>query len=172
MFSVPFNPRRVAREMSAVFTYGSLMFEPVWSMVVSTPGRAPMPATINGYQRFCVRGETYPAIVAVADGQVSGMLYVDVTDEQLATLDAFEGSDYQRIEVAAGLTAPSTEQKTQPAAVPPAASVVPTDVRAWVYLFLNEPALDTRMWDPVRFESRDMAGFMRTYRPTGNRLKP
>lgn len=82
-----------------VFTYGSLMFAPVWQAVVS--GRYDSaPALLAGYQRFAVSGEEYPAMKP--DGEntvVSGVVYFDVSPEDVARLDAFEGEYYLRTTV-------------------------------------------------------------------------
>jgi gamma-glutamylcyclotransferase (GGCT)/AIG2-like uncharacterized protein YtfP len=77
-----------------VFTYGSLMFEPVWRQVCF--GIYPKQvATLKGYARFCVKGETYPAVIAQPDAQVDGLLYLDVSVEDQERLNRFEGSEYR-----------------------------------------------------------------------------
>lgn len=80
--------------MAHIFTYGSLMFEEVWSSLVSAHyTRAP--ALLEGYARRCVKNEDYP-VVFEANESVQGVLYYDVEPYDVARLDAFEGEYYER----------------------------------------------------------------------------
>jgi len=80
--------------MAHIFTYGSLMFEEVWSRLVKgTYTRAP--ALLEGYTRRCVKNEEYP-VVFEANESVKGVLYYDVEPYDIARLDAFEGEYYER----------------------------------------------------------------------------
>lgn len=81
-----------------VFTYGSLMFAPVWEQVVTGRYRG-VAATLAGYRRFALLGETYPGMVREPSGSVSGVLYFDVSEADLAALDHFEGNEYERCSV-------------------------------------------------------------------------
>ncbi|WP_324100683.1 gamma-glutamylcyclotransferase family protein [Noviherbaspirillum sp.] len=78
-----------------VFTYGSLMFPEVWTRVVRGACRS-APARLDGFARFEIHGETYPGMVPMTGDSVSGVLYFDVADEDVAALDAFEGEEYRR----------------------------------------------------------------------------
>jgi gamma-glutamylcyclotransferase (GGCT)/AIG2-like uncharacterized protein YtfP len=78
-----------------IFTYGSLMFPQVWQHVVRGNYRSAK-ATVDGYARYEIVAETYPAMTAQADAMVSGILYFDVDEQDIAILDAFEGADYRR----------------------------------------------------------------------------
>lgn len=78
-----------------IFTYGSLMFRPVWESVVRGNYRS-TPASAFGYARYAVTGQTYPGMVQQANASVQGLLYRDVTAEDIAALDAFEGDAYRR----------------------------------------------------------------------------
>jgi len=80
--------------MAHIFTYGSLMFEEVWSRLVKgVYTRAP--ALLEGYTRRCVKNEEYP-VVFEANESVKGVLYYDVEPYDIARLDAFEGEYYER----------------------------------------------------------------------------
>lgn len=82
--------------MTHIFTYGSLMFEPVWSQVVRGSYQH-FQGTISGYIRLRIRNENYPALVpGPLTASVSGIVYLDIDAEDLARLDAFEGSIYLR----------------------------------------------------------------------------
>ncbi len=67
----------------------------------------PEPATLNGYKRVYVAGATYPGIIQDADSSIAGILARDVTAEEVARLDTFEGPDYEThnvsVEVASGV---------------------------------------------------------------------
>lgn len=83
--------------MAHIFTYGSLMFEPVWRKLV----KGNYPATkgvLSDYARRCVKEEDYPVIFK-ANEKVQGVVYYDVSDEDTKILDDFEGEFYERITV-------------------------------------------------------------------------
>jgi gamma-glutamylcyclotransferase (GGCT)/AIG2-like uncharacterized protein YtfP len=77
-----------------VFTYGSLMFAPVWLSVCSQ-AYPTVQATLQGYRRYSVLNETYPALVAENGARVVGLVYKDVSLEDCLKLNQFEGSEYQ-----------------------------------------------------------------------------
>ena len=123
-----------------VFTYGSLMFAPVWQRVVSGRYRSEA-ADLAGYRRLAIVDETYPGIVEIDAGSVAGTLYLDVNDADLQALDDFEGTDYQRRAV----------QVTTPAG---------TLATAQTYVFLAPQRLASHDWNPAAFP---LARFMATY---------
>lgn len=126
-----------------VFTYGSLMFDPVWRRVVA--GACPSePARLAGWARRRVRGETYPALVPQAGGRVEGVLYRQVAPDDLARLDAFEGDDYLRRDVT----------------VLTAAGPVTAQVYAWK---AGNARLLDEDWLPTRFLEEGMARFIERY---------
>jgi gamma-glutamylcyclotransferase (GGCT)/AIG2-like uncharacterized protein YtfP len=82
-----------------VFTYGSLMFPEVWSVVVGREFKTVV-GTASGYSIFRVRDAVFPGIVAAgAESTVSGLVYLDVDDESVARLDRFEDDFYDRLDV-------------------------------------------------------------------------
>jgi gamma-glutamylcyclotransferase (GGCT)/AIG2-like uncharacterized protein YtfP len=82
-----------------VFTYGSLMFPEVWSVVVGREFKT-IGGNVVGYSIFRVRDAVFPGIVAGAeDCTVSGLVYLDVDDKSMARLDRFEDDFYDRLEV-------------------------------------------------------------------------
>jgi gamma-glutamylcyclotransferase (GGCT)/AIG2-like uncharacterized protein YtfP len=78
-----------------VFTYGSLMFAPVWTRVVAGDYRS-IAGTLHGFARFAVADQDYPGMIAQPSGRVDGVLYLDVDAADVARLDHFEGDDYRR----------------------------------------------------------------------------
>ncbi len=80
-----------------IFTYGSLMFEEVWSRLISNTYDR-QPASLSGYACKVVSGQHYPAIYQDPKSTaISGVVYFDLHPSDVATLDRFEGDYYQRI---------------------------------------------------------------------------
>ncbi len=84
------------------FTYGSLMWADIMARVC---GRefASEPASLAGHRRHPVRGQDYPGLRPAPGGQVAGRLYRDVDAAAWARLDAFEGEEYERVDVVVAL---------------------------------------------------------------------
>ena len=135
--------------MPHVFTYGSLMFDSVWSKVVEG-SHDRFETILQGYERKGVRDEVYPVIVpSAAHSQVQGIVYLDVSLSDLARLDQFEGEYYYR----------KTEQ------------VITRDVAimcAEVYVLKEEhyAIISSSEWDPVHFSTTGIHFFMHTYMET------
>lgn len=128
---------------SHVFTYGSLMFDAVWSRVVA--GRyAALAARVDGLRRHAVRGETYPGAVRAPGASIEGRLYLDVDAADVLRLDAFEGPDYQRVVV-------------------PAVTADGATVDAGVYLYLPTDRLLDADWDVEGFARDGIVRFMRAF---------
>ncbi len=121
-----------------VFTYGSLMFAPVWQRVVRGRYRA-QTARLAGFARFAIAGETYPGMVEQAGAAVDGMLYRDVDERDLAALDAFEGEAYRRIAVRVVLDCGAA-------------------LEAQTYLYLLPQKLASSPWQPEAFEMERFIG--------------
>jgi len=82
--------------MFNVFTYGSLMFDAVWSRVAQGSYER-CEAILQGYERTGVRDEVFPVLVPSSPGsQVQGLVYLDVSEPDLVRLDEFEGDYYFR----------------------------------------------------------------------------
>ncbi|RJF97142.1 gamma-glutamylcyclotransferase family protein [Noviherbaspirillum saxi] len=126
--------------LTPVFTYGSLMFPEVWNRVVRGDYRS-LPATLPGHARFVLKNETYPGVIAQPGQSVAGLLYFDVSPQDVVALDAFEGDEYRR--VAVGVTLDSGET-----------------VEAQAYLYLLPQKLSDSPWLPEAFQ---MQRFIATY---------
>ena len=129
-----------------IFTYGSLMYAPVWQRVVtgSYDARA---GRIRGYARQRIHGELYPALLAAApESEVRGVLYLDVSPQDVEALDNFEGAgmDYRRIEVPVALEDGSV-------------------LNAATYLYLHPARVEEAPWDAERFEAEGLQRFLDTY---------
>lgn len=122
-----------------VFTYGSLMFPEVWSLVVVGTHRR-VEARLDDHARFAIGGEDYPGMVPAAGSQVAGVLHLDVDEADLERLDHFEGDDYRRASVDV-----FTEEGS---------------MRAETYLYLLHDRLSSSPWQPDAFA---MERFIVTY---------
>lgn len=103
-------------------------------------------ATLAGYRRGPVTGETYPGIVPSEKDVVEGVLYRDVSDAACAQLDAFEGAEYRRVAVQVCLADGRCES-------------------AWAYVFKPEFAdrLGAGEWDFEYFLQTGKSGFEKQY---------
>ena len=129
-----------------VFTYGSLMFAPVWSRVVAGAYRQ-VPARLDGFDRFAVVGELYPGAVPAAGGRLDGMLYLAVDDADVARLDDFEGAEYRRDSVTVVAADGSTHT-------------------AETYVYLPVDRLAPAAWVPDAFAlDRFLATYVRDHAP-------
>jgi gamma-glutamylcyclotransferase (GGCT)/AIG2-like uncharacterized protein YtfP len=81
-----------------LYTYGTLQVAAIIERIVGRP-LSGVPARLDGYARFRVRGRVYPAIVEAAGGEVSGVLYAGLEPAELDRLDFYEGDLYERREV-------------------------------------------------------------------------
>jgi gamma-glutamylcyclotransferase (GGCT)/AIG2-like uncharacterized protein YtfP len=84
--------------MDQLFAYGTLMCPDIFRTVAGISRRGE-PAMISGFQRYAVRGESYPAIVPAPGCEVSGVVYGRISRFAWSRLDRFEGSMYQRLAV-------------------------------------------------------------------------
>lgn len=115
-----------------LFTYGSLMFAPVWKRVVRGCYQS-RPARLHDFARFLVHGASYPGITAQAGARLDGLVYLDLAADDVARLDAFEGGEYARAQV----------------------SVLLEDGRslaAQTYVFLFPEKLSAAPWEAERFD--------------------
>jgi gamma-glutamylcyclotransferase (GGCT)/AIG2-like uncharacterized protein YtfP len=79
-----------------VFTYGTLMFPKVWEYVVQGQ-YASQKARIAGFERFAVIDQDFPAVVPAENNRhVSGVLYLNVSPEDMFRLDEYESHIYHR----------------------------------------------------------------------------
>jgi gamma-glutamylcyclotransferase (GGCT)/AIG2-like uncharacterized protein YtfP len=125
-----------------IFTYGSLMFDEVWRQVVNGRYRSEA-ATLHHHQRHALTGLSYPGVVAAPGAQVAGRLYLGVSAEDMARLDAFEGAEYRRdaLQVMLAGGAPAS---------------------AWTYIWLDPQRLSGRPWQSEAFGLHE---FLQTYPP-------
>lgn len=134
-----------------LFAYGTLMFPEVISAVV---GRSPagLAAEIVGYKNYCVKSRSFPGLLYVGEGTVTGVLYPGLSREEWRKLDAFEDGFYQLRAVA--VIAKGGEHKALAYIVPPE----------------NAEVLTQETWNPEAFRSdflaRYLTGTVRLYSST------
>lgn len=78
------------------------MFPQVWQRVVRGNYRSAN-AIVSNHARYEIHSEVYPAMIAQDGATVSGVVYFDVDEHDIAILDAFESTDYRRETVHATL---------------------------------------------------------------------
>lgn len=134
--------------MANIFTYGSLMFQPVWSRVVGGDYRV-MRGTVYGVRRKCVKGETYPCLIMTGSDhdRVDGLVYFDVGPDDCRRLDQFEGEYYYRALVMCELA----DKRV---------------VDAHTYLFRKEfeYLVENNNWDAGGFEAGGIYSFLKGYK--------
>lgn len=128
------------------FVYGSLMFDAVWDILISTRYRK-TEARLDGYARVRVRGEVYPGLVQAPGRSVNGILVNGVRSEDIAILDRFEGKYYKRVPVKV-----ATGQGDA--------------IRAETYLFNEQVAhlLTDSEWNVEEFALNGINAFLAEYR--------
>ena len=130
--------------MTHLFTYGSLMFEDVWNRLVRG-NYLSQKATLMGYARRSVKNDEYPVIFQ-ADEFVEGVVYYDINEEDMITLDAFEGEYYERKEV-------ELLVKNEP-------------VHACVYVLKEKyfDIIDPKPWSEAHFATEGIKRFLANYK--------
>lgn len=85
--------------MESLFVYGTLQDADVQQRII---GRlvAGSADTLDGYRKsqISIGGNFYPFAVADSTNSISGQV-LEVTADELVTMDAYEGDEYRRIQV-------------------------------------------------------------------------
>lgn len=152
-------PPAIFAAKPAIFTYGSLMFEPVWSRVVA--GRYTSAcARVSGFTRRKIRDVTYPAAIPHADSMIEGRVYWPSTSlaldpkaqaEDLAALDHFEDVDYERVQVEVELLEPLASWSAG------------ERIAAWIYVFREPSRVLDQPWDVQWFADTGIHEFIASY---------
>jgi gamma-glutamylcyclotransferase (GGCT)/AIG2-like uncharacterized protein YtfP len=118
-----------------VFTYGSLMFSPVWESVCVGRYKT-QKMLLRDFRRYCVQNESYPAVVPQLGASVEGIVYFDVSFEDQLKLNQFEGEEYvlrhHQID----------------------------DLDVVFYEFVALGRIEKRDWSPTEFELNQMPAFL------------
>ena len=133
-----------------IFTYGSLMFERVWSRVVVCVYER-LNVTMCGYKRRKLKERTYPAVIpGTRSDSIDGVLYLKVQPEDLLRLDRFEGNYYQKEKAECRI---------------PGGKIT----GAWVYVLKDRYSdlLEDAPWDPAWFAETEIRSFLKSYEGFG-----
>ncbi len=113
-----------------LFVYGALLFDDVFAAVTGAPARR-VPATLDGFARYRIRGATYPAMVREPGAHTEGAIYLGLDGEAMGALDRFEGEMYVREVVEVRLEDASLQS-----------------VETYVFLESLRDLLDAELWLP------------------------
>jgi gamma-glutamylcyclotransferase (GGCT)/AIG2-like uncharacterized protein YtfP len=118
-----------------VFTYGSLMFSPVWEKVCT--GRySTRKMVLKDFRRYCVQNESYPAVVQEIGSSVEGLVYMNVSPSDQLKLNQFEGEEYVL------------------------RHHYIKDVSIAFYEYVALGRIDKRDWSPIDFEQKGLPEFL------------
>ncbi len=127
-----------------LFAYGTLMWTEVLDAVVGCRLHGE-PAVVEGFRRLRLAGEHYPAVLPAPGGRVEGILYRGLSESDFRALDAFEGEEYDRIEIQLG------------------------EIAAWLYVLApawRHRAVDLP-WNPADLTPGQLAEFCSVYKGWG-----
>ena len=79
----------------SLFVYGTLGVNEVISALIDRRTSFCTAFALDHYRRL-LQGRIYPGMIPHKGRVTSGRLYVDLTDREIAILDRFEGSTYNR----------------------------------------------------------------------------
>jgi gamma-glutamylcyclotransferase (GGCT)/AIG2-like uncharacterized protein YtfP len=131
--------------MNRLFCYGTLQ---VPEVIKSVTGRTyqGQTATVRDYAIYKVKNAEYPGIIHSSDSEIEGILYADVSDEDLKVLDLFESDLYRRQLLGVVLADGST-------------------CKAWCYVIRdkNKSLLTTDTWRLEDFLDNGLESFMTGY---------
>ena len=145
-------PRGTVTNGTHLFTYGTLMFPEVMSVLIERELET-APAKLSGYSRQGITGKVYPGIVRRDGSSVDGVLYLSLDPVSLAILDAFEDSLYQREE----LVVESSGKR-----VTAIAYVVTTEAQGM---------LSGESWNPDIFVTQSLATYLARSAEIGKRIR-
>jgi len=129
-----------------IFTYGTLMFSPVWDTVVKANYRAAS-ATLKGYSRRKISNAIYPvAFESEPQDFIEGMVYYDVELADIKRLDEFEGAYYRRTTIRAQLK-----------------DHTPVEADAYIIRPRYQHLISAQEWNPHDFQQRCLSEFMSAY---------
>ena len=131
--------------MNNLFVYGTLMFSEIAQRVIGLSSTEK--AELEDFARYKIimNGEElfYPAVKPETGKTTNGILFRELTSEQINQLDIFEGTDYRR-------------KKT----------MIKTDtggIQAWVYIWNNPPgSILAGEWNPQHFYESLLNDFIRS----------
>ncbi|KAH6845569.1 AIG2-like family-domain-containing protein [Chaetomium sp. MPI-CAGE-AT-0009] len=146
------------------FFYGTLMAPDVFHTVCYGTKDVPEairelhtfhPAILHGYCRRRVKYADYPGIIEDKDHSVFGSFATGLTKANMAKLDYFEGSQYDRKTVTVSLLEKVGNAKGE-------GNVEGPKVETEVYVFKNKRDLEQKEWDLEEFRRDKMKYWSRS----------
>lgn len=131
--------------MKNIFVYGSLMFDDLWQRIVKRRYQK-QNAVLPGYKRLSVKGEAYPGLVKSFNSSVEGLVYFNVTAQDIKRLDRFEGRQYKKVPVT---VIGETGQLHK--------------ARAYLFVRHKRNLLGHKPWDPARFQAHHLHNYIARY---------
>ena len=86
--------------MTSLFCYGTLCEPRILSAIIGKTLPTSEAKLIN-YACLRVRGAAYPGLKKQHDATTTGVIYQEVTTQDLRKLDEYEGDEYERVQLAA-----------------------------------------------------------------------
>ena len=121
-----------------IFTYGTLMFQPVWLKVTGILCKS-QNARVYGFKRKAVKNQLYPVLLPAEKNQVvPGVIYFDIDEYVLKILAYYR----------TGVEALVNENHM---------------IKAQTYVLKKEyySVIDNRKWDPLQFERMHITYFLK-----------
>lgn len=83
-----------------IFVYGTLLYPEV-RKALTLANYTTYPGILQNFERYCVKGEIYPAIKEERGKEVAGEVIELVSQRDKDVLDAFEGDEYllQKVQI-------------------------------------------------------------------------
>ena len=149
------NKNNEASGSAALFTYGTLQLAAVM-LALTEKDFKHSPASVHGFQRYRMKGKSYPALVDEPGGVVEGTLFTAIDSESMRLLDAFEDCEYERrsIEV---VPADGTGLSAW-AYIVPAAGLAAVEYEPWDLAAFAQDVLDEYVANCKRFREKFLAG--------------
>ena len=130
--------------LTNIFTYGTLMFKPVWTKVTGGLYKS-QKAILTGFERKSVKDQFYPVLIpSGSQSKLHGIVYCDIDEATLFKLDMFEGGYYVRKIVRINLHNGDA-------------------MAAQTYILKREyyHIIGDNEWGPLQFENKDMESFLK-----------
>lgn len=128
-----------------LFAYGTLLVPKIWEAVTGAPQPRNEEATLSRHRIFKVSGEDFPAIVETGrmEEVVPGRVFFDLPLAVIHSLDQYEDSFYERIEVEVSTKSGSTIAQVYRIPRPKAGPVLSSET--WTLEWFETEASD-RYW--------------------------
>lgn len=78
-----------------LFTYGTLEFPEIFEAITGDEVRG-IPASVENFARYLLKGKCYPGIVAVEGEVISGTLYLNVDPVAMQKIENYEDACYDK----------------------------------------------------------------------------